>query len=217
MEILFEDERLLVVGKPHGVFSVPAPEGNAQDLVGLLAEGGRRVLAVHRLDREVSGAILFAKDEATRAALEELFRAHALEKTYWALVAGTPRPPTGAWRFPIEKQGARALVSRRGKPAETRYRVLATLGAVSEVEIDLVTGRYNQIRLHFAHAGHPLVGERKYARGSAGALRANRLALHAWRIAFAHPWTGERMRVEAPLPEALERLRERAGAGRSRA
>lgn len=213
IRILLEDDRMLVADKPVGLLSVAGRGSGGRSVPEHFAARGRTLLPVHRLDRDVSGALLFAKDEETRVRLVEAFRSEALVKTYWALLNGRPRRAEGAHHFPIAKEGSRARVSSTGQRAETRYRTLAELGAVTEVEIELVTGRYNQIRIHFAHAGTPLVGERKYAVGRQDPLRAGRLALHAWRLAFPHPWTGEPVAVEAPLPPALVRLRERAARG----
>lgn len=215
--ILHEDEHLLVADKPAGVLSVRF--GEERGLPELLAEEGKRVLAVHRLDREVSGAILFARDEATRAALEELFRARGVTKTYWAMAQGRVKPADGAWTFPILEERGQARVSALGKRSQTRYRTLRDHGIATELEIDLVTGRYNQIRLHAAHAGFALVGERKYARGKDASVRfkSRRVALHSWRLSFVHPLTKERIDAEAPLPnDLLELVQELRSTSRGR-
>ena len=202
--ILYEDEDLVVVSKPSGLLSVPTPGAEGRTLQGVLAaQGHAGLLPVHRLDRDVSGLVVLAKHEAARAALENLFRGRAVKKIYWALVRGRMRPESGAFEEPILDEGARARVHASGKPALTRWRVLAQQRASSVVEIELVTGRYNQIRLHFAHHDRALVGERKYARGKDDPLRSRRVALHAWRLAFPHPMQGHRIEVEAPLPEDL--------------
>ena len=201
--ILYRDEHLLVADKPRGLLSVATPGTGGRTLPQVLGEQGARVLPVHRLDREVSGAILFALSEEMRAALEALFRERRIEKTYWALVRGRPPRAEGEIKFPILEERGHARVSARGKPSTTRYRTLAEHGAVTEVEIDLVTGRTNQIRVHFAHAGAPLVGETKYARRKDDPLRAQRVALHARRIAFEHPASGAPFEAEAPLPADL--------------
>ena len=208
LPILHRDEHLLVVDKPPGVLSVP-------ELPELLARAGIEALPVHRLDRDVSGALILALDEETRAALETLFRERAVKKTYWALAQGNVRPAQGSWQFPILEEGPLARVSALGLKSQTRYRTLEALPASSVLEIDLVTGRKNQIRLHAAHAGFPLAGERKYARGKDATLRfrSRRVALHAWRLEFAHPRTGKRLSVEAPLPEDLRELLARARRG----
>jgi RluA family pseudouridine synthase len=205
--ILYEDEDLVVVGKPSGLLSVPTPGADGRTLAEVLAaEGHAGLLPVHRLDRDVSGLVVLAKHEAARAALENLFRGRAVKKVYWALVRGRLRPEAGSFEEPILDEGATARVHASGKPALTRWRVLAHHRASSVVEIELVTGRYNQIRLHLAHHDHALVGERKYARGKDDPLRAKRVALHAWRLAFPHPLRGHRVEVEAPLPEDLRAL-----------
>ena len=167
---------------------------------------------MHRLDREVSGAVILALDEETREGLECAFRERAIEKTYWAVAQGRVQPAEGTHRFPILEQGSFARVSARGKPSVTGYRTLERFSTTTVLEIDLVTGRYNQIRLHFAHAGFPLVGERKYARGkdSPVRFRSRRVALHSWKVALTHPRTGDRIQAEAPIPQDLLDLIARA-------
>jgi len=212
IEILYRAGDLLVAAKPAGMLSVPAPGSQGTHLVAALRAQGLPVQAVHRLDREVSGAVLFALSDAMRVALEHMFRERELEKEYWALASGHVRPPRGELKFPILEERSFARVSAHGKPSLTRYRSLGLLGPATELEVQLVTGRYNQIRLHFAHAGYPLVGERKYARGkdTAVRIRSRRVALHAWRLAFVDPASGKRVEIEAPLPDELLELRERA-------
>ncbi len=213
--ILYTDEDLLVADKPAGLLTVPLQGDDEPDLVARLGEQGERVIPVHRLDREVSGAVLFARNSATRAALEALFRARTIAKTYWALAAGRPRPSAGEWKYPILEEGSHARVSALGQRSITRYRTIESLPNTTALEIDLVTGRRNQIRLHAAHSGHPLIGERKYARGkdSPVRLRSRRVALHAWKLRFPHPSTGAELLITAPLPADLLELLERARKG----
>ncbi len=210
--ILFADEHLLVVSKPAGLLSVVTGGEPGASLPEALATQGVVVIPVHRLDREVSGLVMFARTEAARAAIEDLFRARALQKTYWALAQGRVKPPDGAFHFPILEDGPIARVSVHGKKSETRYRTLNSWRTSTEVEVDLLTGRYNQIRLHFAHGGFPLVGERKYARGKDSPVRiqSRRVALHAWKLAFDHPLTNQPVAIEDPLPEDLIEVRRRA-------
>lgn len=212
LEILHRDPHLVVVSKPAGLLSVPAPGDRALSVPEALSRQGIRAIPVHRLDREVSGATLLALDEETRDLLEAMFRERALTKTYWALAQGRVRPVQGALKYPILEQGSFARVSARGKEAVTKYRTLRALRTTTELEVDLVTGRMNQIRVHFAHAGFPLVGERKYARGKDSPVRfkSRRVALHAWRLAFRHPHTGKEVALESPLPEDLVDLLARA-------
>ena len=206
VELLYEDEDLLVVDKPAGLLSVPTPGARGRTLVDVLAEQGRAVLPVHRLDREVTGCVLLARHERARVALDALFRERALEKVYVAVVLGRLPKPAGEWRDPILDEGAYARVSARGKKCITRWRVLRQHARAAEVEVELVTGRYNQIRVHFAHHGHALVGDRKYGRGKDDPFKFKRAALHAARLAFAHPLRDVQVRAEAPWPEDLRAL-----------
>lgn len=204
--LLYEDEDLLVVDKPAGLLSVPTPGARGRTLLDVLREQGREVLAVHRLDREVTGCVLLARHERARAALDALFRERALEKVYVALVLGRLPKPAGEWRDPILDEGSYARVSARGKKCITRWRALRQHARAAEVEVELVTGRYDQIRVHFAHHGHALVGDRKYGRGKEDPFRAKRAALHAARLSFEHPLRDTTVRAEAPWPEDLRVL-----------
>ena len=212
LTLLYRDERCVVVDKPAGVLSVPDPESGERSVPELLEAQGLRARSVHRLDREVSGVLLLALDDEALAALQDLFRARAVEKLYWGMASGHVEPRQGQLAFPILEEPGGARVSARGKAARTRYRTLARHALASELELELVTGRRNQIRVHLAHAGHPLVGERKYARGRDAvlALRSRRVALHAARLAFETPWRGKKLVLEAPLPADLAELRARA-------
>jgi RluA family pseudouridine synthase len=212
VRVLYEDADLLVADKPAGLLSVPTPGARGRTLLDALSAQGYDLLPVHRLDRDVSGLVVLARNERARAKLEQLFRGRAVTKLYWALVRGRLAPERGAFDDPIRDAGSFATIDPRGKPTLTRWRLLARHAATTEVEIELVTGRYNQIRLHFAHHDHALVGERKYARGRDDPLGARRLALHAWKLALPHPGTGRRLALEAPLPEELRALRAAAEA-----
>ncbi|HUR29402.1 MAG TPA: RluA family pseudouridine synthase [Planctomycetota bacterium] len=211
LTIVFSDEHLLVADKPAGLLTVAGKDEGAS-LESVLAEQGFPAKAVHRLDRDVSGCVLCAREPSIVARLEDLFRERRLEKIYWALALGRVEPDAGQWKFPLLQEGARARVSARGQPSTTAYKTLARHPLASELEITLVTGRYNQIRVHAAHVGHPLAGERKYARGKDDPFRASRVALHAWRLEFVHPVTGRGVEARAELPPELERLREAAAA-----
>lgn len=215
LRLLHRDERLVVVDKPAGLLSVSDPSAGERAVPELLAEQGLVAASVHRLDREVSGVLLLALDDEALHALQELFRAREVEKVYWGMAAGRLEPCDGQLAFPILEEAGGARVSARGKPARTRYRTLERYRVTSELELTLLTGRKNQIRVHLAHAGHPLVGERKYARGRDAvlALRSRRVALHASRLALVPPWSGDRLVIEAPLPADLCELRERARGG----
>lgn len=206
LKLLFEDAHVVAIDKPAGLPSVESEGERGKTCVSELRVSHPTAQPVHRLDRDVSGVMLFALDDASRHALEAQFRERTVEKRYLAIVSGAPRPPSGTIRRPIEDLGKRARVGRGGEIAVTHYATRESFNAATLVEIDLETGRYNQIRLHFAAIGCPLVGERKYARGRDSAVRFRRPALHAWRIAVEHPFTHVRVEVEAPLPADFERL-----------
>jgi len=211
LTVLHLDERVLVCAKPPGMLTVPAPRGDRKGGDTILADRLRQdghgvVFPAHRIDKETSGVVVCARDKETRDRLMGTFKRREVEKTYLAIVQGHPKPAEGTLRFPIKDLGALATVSADGQAAETRYRTRRRLGPCALVEVDLLTGRHNQIRLHFAHIGHALVGERKYARGAAAIARHKRAALHASRIQFVHPWSGELIVAEAPIPKDLENL-----------
>ena len=163
---------------------------------------------MHRIDRDTSGLVLFAKTPRAQEALKEQFRRREPERVYLAIVYGHPAPPAGTWRDVLvwDKD---SLIQRathpddpRGKEAVAHYRVVETFAATSLIEVRLHTGKRNQIRIQARLRGHTLVGEKRYTFGP-DALRPiqfERHALHAWRLAFDHPPDGRRVQFEAPLP-----------------
>ena len=200
---LHQDGFLLAVGKPTGL---AVHRGAAQDRVFALQlvrdRAGRRVHAVHRLDRATSGVLLFAFDPVTARRMQERFEAGAVEKRYLALVRGIP-PETGVIDHPIPRD-----VDGPRVPAVTEFRRLAVFERYALVEARPRTGRRHQIRRHFKHISHPLIGDVRYGKGEHNRLfrerfGLHRLALHALELAFAHPETGESLRIVAPLPEDL--------------
>ena len=146
LAIVYSDDRLLVVNKPAGLLTVGGPKDGAS-LETRLLDQGISASAVHRLDRDVSGCVLCARDSTTAAQLEDLFRERALKKTYWALAQGHVEPARGEWKFPLLEERGMARVSGQGRPSVTRYTTLVRHPLCCELEIDLVTGRYNQIRV----------------------------------------------------------------------
>ena len=240
--ILHRDATLLVVDKAAGVLTVAAPGSRERCLLDDLRRDALPVAPVHRLDRETSGALLLCLAPAQRAALEALFRGHEVTKEYLALVHGVPQARAATIDVPILDEGAVARVNRRGQRAVTHYAVERTFGGaaigaagpVSLLRVRLDTGRHNQIRVHLAHLGHPLLGDRKYgqrtggtraggrpgregqgpARGAAArggtrpdrGPRPERCMLHAERLALRHPASGARLDVHAPLPADFAEL-----------
>ena len=199
---------MIVVDKPAGLASVPVPGSSARSAAGELQATEPAARAVHRLDRETSGALVFALGRRAERELIEQFRRREVKKVYWALVRGLPRPAQGEIRQAITDRGKRAGLDPRGQPALTRYRVLERFATTTWMEARPVTGRYNQIRLHFVALGHPLIGERKYARGKESPVRFRRVALHARSVTLHTPAGGKEIRAKAPLPPDLEALLE---------
>jgi tRNA pseudouridine65 synthase len=203
LPILHHDEVLLAVDKPSGL---AVHRGAARDRVVALQlvrdQAGRHVHAVHRLDRATSGVLLFALDPGTARRMQERFEAGGVEKRYLALVRGIP-PEAGVIDHPIprDEDGPRV-------PAVTEFRRLAVFERYALVEARPLTGRRHQIRRHFKHLSHPLIGDVRYGKGEHNRLfrerfGLHRLALHALELAFDHPETGERLRIAAPVPEDL--------------
>lgn len=223
LRVLFEDQALLVVDKPSGLLAVPLPrQGDAESVYSLLEDhfrshGKRRPFIVHRIDRDTSGLVLFAKDARSQAALKAQFLRREPERVYWAVVYGHPDPPRGTWRDHLVWD-TKALIQKETHPRDTRaaeaisdYRVVESFRGASLVEVRLRTGRRNQIRLQAHLHGHPLVGERRYASdGDASpAIPFERQALHAHRLAFLHPIDARRLVFESPLPPDLASLVDR--------
>jgi 23S rRNA pseudouridine1911/1915/1917 synthase len=211
LEILFEDDDLLVLNKPAGLVMHPGAGHQQHTLVNaLLAHctnlsgigGKERPGIVHRLDKETSGALVVAKNDLTHRHLSKQFAARTMGKIYLALVAGTPRNSTGVIdkaieRHPVHRQRM-SIARRQGRSAKTEYRVLSSSGEVSLVECTLHSGRTHQIRVHLHHLGHPVLGDKLYGGKRAGNFP--RQMLHAWKLTFTHPQSGEQMTFEAPVP-----------------
>jgi 23S rRNA pseudouridine1911/1915/1917 synthase len=218
-EILFEDRALLVLNKPAGLLTVPLPRkmdapSVYQQLEHYLRPSKRRPFVVHRIDRDTSGTVLFAKDPRTQQALKQQFLRHEPERLYLAVVYGLPAPRSGTWRDQLVWDPS-ALIQKKTHPRDPRgaeavcdYRVVEAFRETSLIEVSLRTGKRNQIRIQARLRGHTLVGERRYVYGP-DALRPigfERQALHAASLGFRHPHTGRDMRFDAPLPADLREL-----------
>src|SRR3954471_2435843 len=211
LDILFEDDDLLVLNKPAGLVVHPGAGHQQHTLVNaLLAHcknlsgigGKERPGIVHRLDKGTSGALGIAKNDSTHRDLSKQFAARTMGKIYLALVAGTPRKTAGVIdkaieRHPVHRQRM-SIARRQGRSAKTEYRVLRSNGDVSLIECTLHSGRTHQIRVHLHHLGHPVLGDKLYAGKRGGNFP--RQMLHAWKLAFRHPRSGEQMTFEAPIP-----------------
>jgi 23S rRNA pseudouridine1911/1915/1917 synthase len=220
LAIVHEDDALIVLNKPAGVLAVPLERREGarsvyEDLKAYLKMHRKpRPFVVHRIDRDTSGLVVFAKTAAAQAQLKEQFKRHRAERVYRAVVYGRPEPASGTWRDRLVWD-AKALIQKEthprdpvGKDAICRYRVVETFARASLVEVTLVTGRRNQIRIQARLRGHTLVGERRYIYGpdTLRPIAFPRQALHAWRLTFTHPDVSRELRFEAPLPADMEDL-----------
>ena len=227
LEILHEDPDLVVLVKPPDLVVHPGAGRSSGTLAHRLlarfpeisAVGGPgRPGIVHRLDKDTSGVLVVARTPRAYEHLSRAFAERRVDKRYLALAYGTPHPSSGQIEAPIGRHPTRRMemtVSANGRSALTLYRVLTAASGISLLEIDLQTGRTHQIRVHLKSLGHPLIGDPVYGEArwkglpkpvQAALVRFSRPALHAWRLAFDHPSTGEPVSFEALLPEDMRLL-----------
>ncbi len=224
VEIVFEDDHLVVVSKPSGVVVHAAPGVRGSTMVDALAAEGRplaeragvgRAGIVHRLDRDVSGLLIVAKTDEAHARLVDAMRSRQIERRYVALVNGVPETDRGKIDAPVgrdPKHRTRMAVQPGGRPAVTWFSVKERMVRCALLDVRLETGRTHQIRTHLASIGHPVVGDAAYGRDPALAreLGLRRPFLHAARLAFDHPISGERVEFESPLPPDLSSALDKA-------
>jgi 23S rRNA pseudouridine1911/1915/1917 synthase len=219
LRLVFEDDDVLVVDKPPGLLTIATERERERTAYRLLAEyvgghgrpgaparaGAPRLFIVHRLDRETSGLLVFAKSGAAKRRLQEQFEARSVERRYVAVVEGAVREAEGTLRTRL-RQEREAKVRRArgtaGREAITHYRVLRRGGDTTLLELSLVTGRRGQIRAQLAELGHPIVGDHAYGARHPG---ARRVCLHATRLGFTHP-RGARMAFDSAAPPLFARL-----------
>jgi 23S rRNA pseudouridine1911/1915/1917 synthase len=222
-EIRYADDELLVIEKPPGLVTQPGKKHERDSLLnGLFYTYGNLLQnlgesrgwgLLHRLDKETSGLVLVALRVRAYEHLLEQFKKRRVKKTYWAIVAGSPRPVQGVIQKPIAEitgQTKRAVIKRDGQQAITAYRVLQSAEKVSLVEAMPKTGRLHQVRVHMVSIGHPIVGESVYADRS-DLPAVPRLCLHAAALSFIHPKTERRMQVLSPWPSDLQKTLKRLG------
>jgi 23S rRNA pseudouridine1911/1915/1917 synthase len=226
MLVVHDDDHLVVVDKPVGVAAHPSPGWTGTTVVGGLAAAGYRVSTsgpaerqgvVHRLDVGTSGLMVVAKSERAYTVLKRAFKERTVDKTYHALVQGHPDPLRGTVDAPIDRHPThdyKWAVVAGGKPSITHYDTLEAHRSASLLEVDLETGRTHQIRVHMAAVRHPCVGDLTYGADPtlSARLGLQRQWLHAVRLAFDHPDTGDRLELASPYPDdletALQRLRD---------
>lgn len=209
--IAYQDEYLAVIDKPAGLLVVPTPKKETRTLTSILNSCGQpvfrcpRLYPCHRLDRETSGLIIYAKNRDIEQRMIEKFRRHEITKRYIALSQGRMPHPADTIRSHIDDNPLRIRRFRRNlKLAITKYRMIAQKKDYAIVEVCPVTGRTNQIRIHMKQIGHPLLGERKYAFAKDYALKLKRVALHAAFLEFRHPITAQKITLHSDLPADLD-------------
>jgi 23S rRNA pseudouridine1911/1915/1917 synthase len=220
LTIAYEDDDLLIIDKPAGQVVHPAPGHDRGTLVNALlgrgatlAPGGiagiQRPGIVHRLDRDTSGLLMVARSDAAQNSLQAQLKARRVKKTYLALVHGSVSAAVGRIEAPIGRDPGRRTrmgITPNGRPSITGYRVRERFSGWTLLELDLVTGRTHQIRVHLEAIGHPVAGDPIYGTGTSrrGPANLERLFLHSWRLELTSPSTGRLIRAESPLPETLE-------------
>jgi 23S rRNA pseudouridine1911/1915/1917 synthase len=221
--VVFADAHVVVVRKPAGVSTVPYDENERDTLVdrvrdALALRDGRRAPPgiVHRLDKETSGLVMFARNVAAKRHLKQQLRVHSVTRRYLAIAAGTVTAQTMRSRLVKDRgDGKRGSTKnpKLGREAVTRVRPLEPFAAATLIECTLETGRTHQVRIHLAEAGHPLYGERIYLRHDMRPSPAPRLMLHAAVLGFVHPATEQPLLFEEPLPADMQRVLERLRQG----
>jgi 23S rRNA pseudouridine1911/1915/1917 synthase len=212
--MLYQDDAVVAVNKPAGLLAVPVEGSDSPSVLSLLMEElkaeNRRAFVVHRIDRFTSGVLLFAKTHSDREALIRQFLAHTPLREYVAVVRGHLAVKEGTLVHYFRREGMFQKLSTEKDPkatrAELRYTVERPLRNASLVRVTLVTGLQNQIRVQFSALGHPVIGDRKYHLAEASELRIARVALHAQRLQFIHPRSGETVSIDCALPPDLQSL-----------
>ncbi|MEW6074827.1 MAG: RNA pseudouridine synthase [Candidatus Omnitrophota bacterium] len=194
--VAYEDKWLMIMDKPSGLLVIPTPRNETRTLTSILNSDAKakglayRLHPCHRLDRDTSGLVIYAKGKSLQQAMMRMFKEKKIKKTYLGFVQGALVKAGGRISHPIDSQ-----------PSLTEYNTIKAYKDFTVVKIMPETGRKNQIRIHFKRIGHPLVGERRFAFRKDFAIKAKRLCLHAQQLEFRHPVTGQEVRVESALPE----------------
>lgn len=226
LDIIFQNEHFIAINKPAGLLSVPDRVGKEPSLKSILQQQHEKIFTVHRLDKDTSGLIVFAKDEATHKYLSQKFEGREMVKIYLGIVLGTMRDKEGTIDVPIKEHPTKAtlmIAHQKGKPSVTDYKVLEDFGAYSFVQFQIHTGRTHQIRVHAKHIGHPVACDELYGDGKPLLLSSikrhfklskndleerpllSRLALHSFQLKFTGA-DGTRHELEAPLHKDMKAL-----------
>lgn len=211
--IVHEDEHVIVVNKNAGLLTIATEKEKRDTVYSMLSsyvksqDRGNKIFIVHRLDRETSGLMLFAKSKEIKDLIQETWTQTVAERTYLAVVEGQLDPPEGTHSSYLFESKAFIVYSsqnpEKGQHAITNYSTLKVNEALSLLKVNLETGRKNQIRVHMKDLGHPIIGDKKYG-ATMNPIR--RLGLHAWVLAFNHPVTGKKLRFETSIPGSFLKL-----------
>ena len=211
LDIIFENNDFIAVDKPSGILTIPDRHDETQlSLYKILMQKYGKIFIVHRLDRDTSGLILFAKNEATHKHLSQLFEQRNIEKYYLGIVRGSMPDKSGSVNEPIAEHPShkgQMIISKKGKPSLTDYEVLEDYGIYSLVQFNIHSGRTHQIRVHAQHLGMALIGDKRYAPAARfkhwKGLGAKRLFLHAHQLSFLS-LNGDEQLINSPLPDELK-------------
>lgn len=220
LEVIYEDKDIIVVNKPKGMVVHPAngnPDGTLVNAIMAMCKGSLSGIGgeirpgiVHRLDKDTSGIIVVAKNDKAHINLSEQIKEHRVKKTYIALVRGIVKENEATINMPIgrsEKDRKKMAVTKKGKEAITHFRVLERYDKYTLLQVNIETGRTHQIRVHLSQIGYPIVGDEVYSNGK-NEWNIKGQCLHAKSLEFTHPITGEKMYLEARLPEYFENMLE---------
>ncbi|HPQ22622.1 MAG TPA: RluA family pseudouridine synthase [Saprospiraceae bacterium] len=227
-EIIYEDDHIIVVNKPAGIFTIGErfnPTG--ENLKSILEPKYGKLFVVHRIDKDTSGLVIFAKDAESHRDLSMQFEHREVEKYYLAIVDGNPSPAEGEIDAPLAESTVtrgKMLIHKRGKDAKSKYEIVESFRDFSLVKVRIFTGRLHQVRVHMASVGHPLMIDSLYGKRSEFYVSeikgrkynpgkyqdekpmVDRLTLHAYRLSITHPVTGEKMSFEAELPKDMNAI-----------
>lgn len=213
IEVLYEDDHYIVFNKPAGLLVIPTPKKEKSTLISIVNEqyvnskSLSKMHPCHRLDRETSGVIVFAKGKNAQKRMMDIFKNREIKKHYIAFVCGVLKRDSGEINRSVRDLDQRKF--NKNSPAKiaiTRYKVIERRDKFTVVDIEIVTGRTNQIRIHFSQIGCPLVGERKYAKGSEATVKFKRAALHASSLEFTNPFSKKKVVVRADIPQDMQKI-----------
>lgn len=213
IDILYQDAQVIILNKPANILVHPTGQTKYGTLANFLAYYFQQqdeictIRPLHRIDRDTTGCVVFAKDAQTQSLIEQQLHTGTFKRTYQAIVLGNIKPSNGTIDAPIGAHPSKAnrrAINTMGEKAITHYRTIKSLTDMSLLELSLETGKTHQIRIHLAHVGHPVIGDKMYGKGSS---IINRQALHAASISFINPKDQKEITVHAPLPLDMERIR----------